>query len=232
VNYFVPVSFGILTASEPSLRAMASRPAAIDPANDPRSVFADAPIFGGPDGAAMSGDTLLAQRTGHPWIDAAIQIGLRAKDVAVRGWQLGGNLLQRAWPALSNPAVTVPGGSLAAHEAAGGHLIARHVGQTAAQLATRLAAEPHITAASSFTNLAVAESAVARTLQMNAGVIQSWLSGTSNQLVLAGKITGGVGIHLTRGASAPVNVSGVQLILRRAPDMAGGFRIQTGYPTP
>ncbi len=44
----------------------------------------------------------------------------------------------------------VPGGGLAAHEGAGGHLLARHVGQTAAQLSSRLASEPGLKVASSF----------------------------------------------------------------------------------
>jgi hypothetical protein len=47
---------------------------------------------------------------------------------------------------------TVPGGGLAAHEVAGGHTIAKHVGQTEAQLAAKLAAEPNISAASTFGN--------------------------------------------------------------------------------
>lgn len=54
----------------------------------------------------------------------------------------------------------VPGGGLAAHEAAGGHLIAKHVGQSEAQLLSRLSAEPRITGSSSFYDRAFAEKAV------------------------------------------------------------------------
>jgi len=42
----------------------------------------------------------------------------------------------------------VPGGGLAAHEGAGGHLLARHVGKAEADLAARLTAEPRLRAAS------------------------------------------------------------------------------------
>ncbi len=58
----------------------------------------------------------------------------------------------------------VPGGGLAAHEAAGGHLLARHLGQTQADLAARLAAQPRLGAASTFASRAQAEAAISGAL--------------------------------------------------------------------
>jgi len=69
----------------------------------------------------------------------------------------------------------VPGGGLGAHENAGGHTIAEHVGKTDAELAARLAREPHIPAASTFTNRAVAENAIAQALEANQAAINAWL---------------------------------------------------------
>lgn len=65
------------------------------------------------------------------------------------------------------------GGGLAAHEAAGGHLLLKHVGQSESQLMARLAAEPRITGSSSFYDRAVAESAVSDALDANSGILRT-----------------------------------------------------------
>lgn len=64
---------------------------------------------------------------------------------------------------------TLPGspGGIAAHEGPG-HLIAKHVAKDDAFLANRLATEPGIPSASTFTDLAEAESALSAALTGNA----------------------------------------------------------------
>jgi hypothetical protein len=71
-----------------------------------------------------------------------------------------------------------PGGGLAAHEARGGHLIARHVGKTDAELLQRLKDNPKIAGASPFTDRATAEKVASEVLNdpNNKKIIQAWLS--------------------------------------------------------
>ncbi|WP_278343304.1 RNase A-like domain-containing protein [Parageobacillus thermoglucosidasius] len=57
-----------------------------------------------------------------------------------------------------------PSGGLAAHEAKGGHLIAKHVGKTDAELLQRLKDGPKITGASTFKDRATAEKIVSKVL--------------------------------------------------------------------
>ncbi|CAH0165153.1 Putative deoxyribonuclease RhsC [Pseudomonas sp. Bi123] len=78
----------------------------------------------------------------------------------------------------------VPGGGLAAHEAQGGHLIAKHIGRTDLQLAQRLEAEPTIPAASTFPDRAIAESAVARALSENKKRIDKFLKSKKSKTTI------------------------------------------------
>jgi hypothetical protein len=125
----------------------------------------------------------------------------------------------------------VPGGGLAAHEAAGGHLIAKHVGQSEAQLLSRLSAEPKITGSSSFYDRTFAEKAVSQTLDMKQTEIASWLSGSANRLRLDHTLSSPVGISVTRGTSSAVDASSVRVILVRDSKMPTGYKILTGFPT-
>jgi filamentous hemagglutinin len=135
-----------------------------------------------------------------------------------------------AVPATGAASRLVPGGGLAAHERGGGHTIARHVGTTDADLAARLAADPRISGASSFTDRTVAESAIAQALDANYAAINAWLTGSSPRLVVDHALPGPVGRSLTRGAAGPMDVSGVRVVLQRDPSMPGGYRIMTGFP--
>ncbi|MDR0781276.1 MAG: hypothetical protein LBF16_11380, partial [Pseudomonadales bacterium] len=125
----------------------------------------------------------------------------------------------------------VPGGGLAAHEAAGGHLLINHVGQTESQLMTRLTAEPGITGSSSFYNRTAAEAAVSNTLDANASNISTWLSGSSGRLRIDYVSPNPVGISISRDVSNAIDVSSTRIILVRDPSLATGYRIQTGFPT-
>lgn len=123
----------------------------------------------------------------------------------------------------------VPGGGLAAHEAAGGHLLARHVGQAEADLAARLAAQPRLSAASTFASRAEAEVAISGALDARAADVSAWVAaGARGRLVIDAAFSGGS--VLQRGAAAAVPGTGVRAVLEGTG--GGGWRIITGYPTP
>lgn len=123
----------------------------------------------------------------------------------------------------------VPGGGLAAHEAAGGHLLARHVGQSEADLAARLAAQPRLSAASTFASRAEAEAAISGALNTRAADVNAWVTaGARGRLVVDAPFSGGS--VLQRGATAAVPGTGVRAVLEGSG--GGGWRIITGYPTP
>jgi RHS repeat-associated protein len=141
-------------------------------------------------------------------------------------------------PGLNSPvpgppgARIVPGGGLAAHEAADGHTIARHIGKTDAELAARLAAERRISGASSFPVRAIAERATAEALHARASDVSNWLAGTQARLVLDRVPIGyNVGRSLPRGAAAASDVQAVRIVLQRDPAMPTGYRIITSFPT-
>ena len=121
--------------------------------------------------------------------------------------------------------------SLDAHEQAGGHLLARHVGQSEAALRARLASEPRISASSSFYNRAAADSAVSQALSANQAIISDWLAGSSSRLTLNFSARDPMGIFLSRGQAQAGDVNSVTLILVRDPSMPDGYRILTGFPT-
>jgi len=61
-------------------------------------------------------------------------------------------------------------------EAAGGHILRKHVGQTEEQLRERLGRERDITGASTYTDRSAAEHAVGAAIAQSQGQIQNWLS--------------------------------------------------------
>jgi hypothetical protein len=123
----------------------------------------------------------------------------------------------------------VPGGGLATHEAAGGHLLARHVGKTEAELSARLSAQPRIPAASTFLSRGEAEAGASTVLDARAEDLSAWVSGGARgRLVLDAPFSGGM--VLERGASAATSGSGVRLVLQG--NGSGSWYILTGFPTP
>lgn len=126
----------------------------------------------------------------------------------------------------------VPGGGLAAHELAGGHTLARHVGQSADDLAARLAAQPNIPAASTFSSRATAEASIASALDTNQAAIQAWLRGGGGNAgsAFTTSFADPVGTTLMRGASGPTSATSVRVVLRPDASMPGGFRILTAFP--
>jgi len=130
-----------------------------------------------------------------------------------------------------------PGGGLAAHEggAWGGHTLSRHVGLTEELLQRRLAAQPGISASSSFTNRAVAESAVDSTIKANAALVADWLKTTPGRFPrLTLKWNAGsdstLGITVPRGSPFALPASGNRVILIRSAASPVGYRVLTAYP--
>lgn len=126
----------------------------------------------------------------------------------------------------------VPGGGLDAHEAAGGHLIERHVGKSESWLVDRVQRE-NISAASTFRTLPAAEHFVAETLAEHQPRIDAWLGGDGgNRLVVDARFDASTGISVARGETAASDVFSVRLVLERSAELDIGYRIVTGYPTP
>ena len=128
--------------------------------------------------------------------------------------------------------VIVQGGGLAAHEFAGGHLIARHIGQSEADMAARLAASPGMDRVSNFASRATAEKAVSEVLDANQSAIQKFLSGSSPKLEIDGIASSSVGTVLVRGASTSVPTNALRVVIKRDPTSSLGYYILTGFPTP
>ncbi|TFY94817.1 type IV secretion protein Rhs [Pseudomonas nabeulensis] len=126
----------------------------------------------------------------------------------------------------------VPGGGLATHEKAGGHLIEKHVGRTDQQLAERLSREPHVPTASTFPDRATAESEVSKVLATNQAKIDRFVRGNDNQIVIIERTQNPVGTSLKRGETTTVPGREIYLIIRRDTNMPDGYRIHTGYPNP
>lgn len=122
---------------------------------------------------------------------------------------------------------------LAADEAMGGHTLARHVGRTDAQLADRLRREPHISAASTYTDRGTAERAVGAALVAGARQLSAWegRSGRRPNLVLHYTERGKqpLGRSLPRGARSPVPAFRALVVLRWD-ERAGRFYVLTSYP--
>ena len=125
----------------------------------------------------------------------------------------------------------VPGGGLRAHEDAGGHTIARHVGKTDAELLARISNNPGISGASTFTTRASAETAVSEVIAANSSAVTNFVAGSGNQLVITGT-TSVSGRFVAQGATNVVSVSTARVVLVRDSALQVGYRIKTAYPIP
>lgn len=124
----------------------------------------------------------------------------------------------------------VPGGGLPAHEAAGAHLIDKHVGKSEQELLDRLDKE-NISASSSFVDLPSAEHFCAQTIHEHQAQIDAWLAGKGgNRLVIDSTFDAKTGISVERGQDHAVDTHSVKLVLERSDKLGIGYRIVTGYP--
>lgn len=158
-----------------------------------------------------------------------------------KGWRVGTRLGWVVWVAV----LSIQGaGQVAAQPAAaarrdlqqderlGGHTIARHVGKTEADLRARLSRE-RISAASTYADLATAETIVHATLEASAERLESWRARTGRRPNLALRYRGSrerpIGHALERGGLVPVPCYDAVVVLRWREDL-GQFYVLTSYP--
>jgi hypothetical protein len=114
-------------------------------------------------------------------------------------------------------------------EAAGGHVLRKHVGQTDDELRARLSEERHISAASTYTDRAIAERAVGAAISTSQDRIERWLdrSGGRPNLVLDYDSNQPLGRTLNRGDSQVRPCSHAVVVLKYA---APSYYVLTSYP--
>ena len=117
-------------------------------------------------------------------------------------------------------------------EAAGGHTLERHIGRSDEELRNRLAREPDISAASTFTDRETAERVVGTVLQQNQARIERWLqrpAGHAN-LVLdyRGPSSHPIGRTLRRASAFAEPCSDAIVVLRW--DGGRQYHVLTTYP--
>jgi uncharacterized protein YukE len=143
---------------------------------------------------------------------------------------VGGSAL-RSLKAADNVVHLVPGGGLAAHEAAGGHTLARHVGKPESYLHHRLATEPHITAASTFYNREIAEGSIATVMKANQRTIERWQASRERVLILDGMSPEPVGVLIPRGSTSSTVAHSIKIILKRNHESRSGYLLFTAMVT-
>ena len=110
-------------------------------------------------------------------------------------------------------------------------MLAKHVGQTDAQLMSRAMTDPKTPGlASSFLDQATAEAAGSQAIDANSGEIAKWLgAGKSDTLTIRGTLNRSVGKIVTNeGVSSTTSSS--TFVLVRDPKVPSGYHILTGYP--
>lgn len=120
---------------------------------------------------------------------------------------------------------------LSADEAQGGHTLSRHVGRSDSDLRERLQRERNISAASTYTDRAVAEAVVGRVVDHNSRV-DRWTERGGRRPNLAldyrGNPSPPIGRCMQRGSTVAVPASDAIVVLKATSD--GGFYVLTSYP--
>jgi hypothetical protein len=122
---------------------------------------------------------------------------------------------------------------LGGDESRGGHTLAHHVGRTDSQLLDRLAREPRISAASTYTDRATAELVVGLALERERSRVDAWRrrQGSRPNLVLHVDAPRGppIGRVMRRGSRQPVPATSALVVLRWN-DRPQDFFVLTSYP--
>ena len=122
---------------------------------------------------------------------------------------------------------------LSVDESLGGHTLARHVGKTDAELADRLKRERNISAASTYTDRAIAERSVGLALAEGGSTLAAWQrrSGRRPNLVLRFRDPSRrtIGRSLPRGRATAVPCARAIVVLRWN-ERDGRFYVLTSYP--
>lgn len=124
--------------------------------------------------------------------------------------------------------------SLAAHEAQGGHTIARHVGRTEAELRARLASQKTIPVASTFRTLEQAEHAVASGLRANRNAIVHWARSAAPGAKQSFEWASGspIGQGVIRASGRLVQMSRVRIVLKKQAIQGKLYYVLTAFPIP
>jgi Bacterial CdiA-CT RNAse A domain len=123
-----------------------------------------------------------------------------------------------------------PARDLSQDEAAGGHILRKHVGQTDDQLRERLERERNITGASTYTDRAAAERAVGAAIAQAQDRIQRWLSrpGGHPNLVLDYDSEAPIGRTINRGENQSRPCAHALVVLKYSgPNQ---YYVLTSYP--
>jgi len=228
-KYLTPVEYALL---HPSLRSISDCLAVL---NTELSLLGLALLFVCP----PAGAACFAVAAVLSLAQLAIDAHRRANGEHVSGTALGleatgaipmGGSAFRGLRAAEEVVHLVPGGGLMAHEAAGGHTLAKHVGKTVEFLQSRLAAEPGIKAASTFYDRESAEGSLSDLINVRAPEIVRWLSGVETDVVLKGRARRPVGFVISNKMGR-TDATGIRLVLRRSSIMPAGFRIHTAMVT-
>ena len=136
--------------------------------------------------------------------------------------------------ALQNERVQVPsslyGVAFLERLDAEGHAIEKHVGKSDQYLRQRLRRED-ISAASTFNDMAEAESAIRSVLLKRGDLVQAWLNTErSYKKAFYNRMDKPIGRVLRRGWNAPRTGNQTRVVLIRDNDYATGFYILTAYP--
>jgi hypothetical protein len=113
----------------------------------------------------------------------------------------------------------------------GGHTIARHVGKDAAWLAGRLAKDPAISVASSFSSLRDAENHIAAALRAKHHAITQWQQNQHPSRQHFDYDAGhSVGLGVVRGRSGVQAMTKLRIILIRSVSPTYPFVVQSAFP--
>lgn len=123
-----------------------------------------------------------------------------------------------------------PPRDLSQDEAAGGHVLRKHVGRTDNELRDRLERERNISGASTYTDRATAEHAIGSAIAQSQPRIQSWLDhpGGHANLVLDYDSDRPLGRTINRGDSQSRPCSHAVVVLKFDPP--AGYHVLTSYP--
>jgi filamentous hemagglutinin len=126
----------------------------------------------------------------------------------------------------------VPGSGLQASENLGGHLLAKHVARTEAQLMSRAMTDKMTKGlVSTFFDRATAEAAASQAIDANAGEIAKWLaSGKATPLKIFDTMSKPVGKIITNEGVSIMSSHSVFVLVRDA-SSSEGYHVLTGYPT-
>jgi hypothetical protein len=119
----------------------------------------------------------------------------------------------------------------AANPRLGGHTLKEHVGKDEAYLRERLARNPRMGTASSFTDLNIAEWSANLAFEMNKPRISAWaFSPSKRDLILTIKAGKDVGYGVVRQTGKMESLRGVLIIFRKEPYNGMPYYIFTAYP--